>query len=1092
MKMIREFLLVFTATVLLSANLRAQAQERAVVQIAPDTSTNTPTLKCTGMVTDAAGSPVAGATVEYWCYEGNVAQPRDPVLKKQVITSADGAYEFQTSQNTGVLLARKSGLAHAWLELNRTIQERKLVMTPPGTLAGVVVDDFDKPVVNAEIYLTGGLVCLSRADGSKAFNYLGMKPMRNNFSARTDANGYFKIENLPNNAYVGFAIHSPGKALRPGAREFIDPETGGYRVGQEEIKLMVEPAGNVEGKIIGGETNQPWPVPRLSLEPDLPGYFMVRAPEPEQSVTDGLFRIKDVPAGSYRLRAVFGTNALPDWVADIVPVVVEVGKTTSGVQVMATRGGLLEVSVLGKSDRKPLPQVHVNAYKKSFQSTAISDNNGVARLRLPSGDYQIFASRQSIAENQISIRMEVGRTNSLEIELASPRQISGIVSTPDGRPAVGISVRIVSGFGPGPDDVKTDANGRFELTLNQRGSTTFETAACLLVRDPDHNLAVAQDVDEDTGPINLQVAPALTLVGRVESNGKPITNVTARLIFHTGRIGFWLRDLARTNTPGQYEIPALPPGRKYGIVVSAPGYGQVSIFDIGASPDAVRRELDPVELKPANLRLAGQVLDVDDKPVAGCNVSLNGEGQPNANMRTDREGRFYFEHVCEGSIQLSGNNQKSYGNISTEGGETNVVLRLDRTYTSTPDSKLRKLTGTVTDADGQPAAGAQLAVLPPNEGLRWVKAGTNGTFSLNWLLRSYQSQSGSSLLVVRDTARNLAATADLPEEITNLEVKLKPALTLVGQVKSTTGSPLPGAQVGLWLKAGNTYYPLNEQTNTADTQGRFEITCLPPESKYTIFATAKGHSRSQQQIEPDTETHRIELTAFVLKLADHVLAGQVINEKEKPVSGAHVRLSGKDQPESNLTTDSKGRFRFQVCEGPVLLFATAQSAYAQATAEAGDTNVVMTLSSRSGNIQAPRRASFKGSVLPDLASVNLASDAVSAGKPVLLCLFDAGQRPSRHVMRQLNEQMASLQQRNVCVIGVQTAVISDETFNEWKSASPVAFPLGRVTDKSDKSQWASTVTTLPWLILTDANHQVIAEGFAFDELDTRVQKLGSN
>ena len=103
-----------------------------------------------------------------------------------------------------------------------------------------------------------------------------------------------------------------------------------------------------------------------------------------------------------------------------------------------------------------------------------------------------------------------------------------------------------------------------------------------------------------------------------------------------------------------------------------------------------------------------------------------------------------------------------------------------------------------------------------------------------------------------------------------------------------------------------------------------------------------------------------------------------------------------------MTTDSKGRFHFQVCEGQVRLFAYSQNGggNAQATAEAGDTNVVMTLSSQPGNVrQAPRRASLKGSPLPDLAAVNLAGDAAPAGQPVLLCLFDAGQRPSRHVVQ---------------------------------------------------------------------------------------------
>ena len=72
---------------------------------------------------------------------------------------------------------------------------------------------------------------------------------------------------------------------------------------------------------------------------------------------------------------------------------------------------------------------------------------------------------------------------------------------------------------------------------------------------------------------------------------------------------------------------------------------------------------------------------------------------------------------------------------------------------------------------------------------------------------------------------------------------------------------------------------------------------------------------------------------------------------------------------------------------------------------------------------------------------------------------------------------------------LQAAFASDEVFNDWKTASPVSFPVGRVTEKSEKSKWASSVTALPWLILADASHRVVAEGFSLDELDAQVQKL---
>jgi hypothetical protein len=89
----------------------------------------------------------------------------------------------------------------------------------------------------------------------------------------------------------------------------------------------------------------------------------------------------------------------------------------------------------------------------------------------------------------------------------------------------------------------------------------------------------------------------------------------------------------------------------------------------------------------------------------------------------------------------------------------------------------------------------------------------------------------------------------------------------------------------------------------------------------------------------------------------------------------------------------------------------------------------------------------------------------------------------------LDQQVAALRQKNICVLGIQAAVIGDDAFNEWKSTGAVSFPLGRVTETSGKSKWASEVSSLPWLILADASHRVVAEGFSLDELDAQLRQL---
>lgn len=395
----------------------------------------------------------------------------------------------------------------------------------------------------------------------------------------------------------------------------------------------------------------------------------------------------------------------------------------------------------------------------------------------------------------------------------------------------------------------------------------------------------------------------------------------------------------------------------------------------------------------------------------------------------------------------------------------------------------------MTGPDGKPTVGAQVTVFP-SDSRRWVKTDTNGTFSLTWSVQPWQS--GGTCLVARDPARNLAVAEDINEDTTTASLQLKPGLVIGGKVQDPSGNPLTNASVSLNVMVGNSGSSLDDKPIRTDAQGHFEIATLPPEGRYILWANAKGYGSVNKEAEGgDGETNRIELPPFVLKVADRKLAGQVVNAEDKPVSGVNVYMYGDGQPSGSVFTDKAGRFAFhQVCEGEVRLSANSQNSYGSAQAEGGDTNVVITLRAESGSRRAPpRRAALTGRSLPDLTAVNLASDAIPTGKPVLLCLFDLEQRPSRRCVRLLAEQHDALRQKGLVVLAVQATPTTAEAVKTWKDATPVPFPVGFVAEKTDKTKWASGVESLPWLILADAQGRVSAEGFALDELDAKLKAL---
>ena len=211
---------------------------------------------------DADGKPVAGAVVE--CYQYGSA--RHAVRRQRdggetaVTTGTNGAFEFRVSPVTTVLLGRKPGLAPAWSQywnLTKDVTEQRLIFTPPTTLTGVVVDEADKPVADAEVWVYYACIVREREEGGMSYAYLNGKPGRDYFSTRTAADGKFVIQGFPTNASADLAVSKPGKVLREPQRDGISPDNMRCQPGQQDVKLVVEPAGSIEGKVVAQETGQP-------------------------------------------------------------------------------------------------------------------------------------------------------------------------------------------------------------------------------------------------------------------------------------------------------------------------------------------------------------------------------------------------------------------------------------------------------------------------------------------------------------------------------------------------------------------------------------------------------------------------------------------------------------------------------------------------------------------------------------------------------------------------------------------------------------------------------------------------------------------
>lgn len=129
-----------------------------------------------------------------------------------------------------------------------------------------------------------------------------------------------------------------------------------------------------------------------------------------------------------------------------------------------------------------------------------------------------------------------------------------------------------------------------------------------------------------------------------------------------------------------------------------------------------------------------------------------------------------------------------------------------------------------------------------------------------------------------------------------------------------------------------------------------------------------------------------------------------------------------------------------------------------------------------------------GKPLPDLNRLNVTLENVS-DKVILVCFFDMNQRPSRHCLIQLAKQARGLGERGITVIAVQTSKVDEKTIHAWILENSISFTVGMIQDEEKRARFSWGIKSLPWLILTDRDHVIRAEGFEIDELDDKIREV---
>jgi len=632
----------------------------------------------TGRVVDYNARPLVGAEVAaYEKFYDSSGQEYTKLLDQVKKTDVNGYFVLNTdisSQRNVFIVVRKKGMAVGWDVLNSGSSNNAkgnflIILEKPGTLAGTVVDENGNPIAKAKVRAIPKTSYLSR---------LNQRPIlapEQWFTTQSDTKGKFSFSSFTPDVSADFWIEAPGKVS---IYKFTPHYTSscGYEVGRTDVRLVLPPEAPIQGRVIDAETNNPVAGVSLLIQPEnIREHLNPYCPHLVISGQDGQFSFDGIPAGKHLLKVLSPEKEMAKWVGRYVEVDVQPAQIVKDITIEVEKGVIIETVVREGTTKQPIHNIRVSAYSESYSALAWTDADGIARLRVPTGEFKFYASGEGYSYYRANEPITVAKdqTTHLEILLDRTPGASGIVLDESGQPMAGALMR-AHPFG---DEVVTDNNGGFEVGFDQGRPAQY-----LFARHTESNLAAIVSA-KGPEPIKISLKSALLISGQVtDVNAVGIPAARISLCVHVNNCLSRFGSEVLTDARGRYEMRAIPPeqtGFDYRISVNVSGYGpkeyeRISITGEPGTPMEMK-----IMLQPADQSISGVVVNAGGKPAIGVPIFLHGRGQPEKSTATDNNGRFVIKRICKGRLRLQANFSSSPGGagfLEAQGGDKNVKIIL--------------------------------------------------------------------------------------------------------------------------------------------------------------------------------------------------------------------------------------------------------------------------------------------------------------------------------------------------------------------------------------------------------------------------------
>jgi protocatechuate 3,4-dioxygenase beta subunit len=527
------------------------------------------------------------------------------------------------------------------------------------------------------------------------------------------------------------------------------------------------------------------------------------------------------------------------------------------------------------------------------------------------------------------------------------------------------------------------------------------------------------------------------------------------------------------------------------------------------------------------LTCTGTVVDSDNNPLTDVKLSLyliRYRGLTSGRYpelyetkSTDSSGKFTFE-IVPASLP----DRSSFLIIVEKEGFSLGWHNWSSRENSTPAIVLTApavFKGKVLDTDQKPVIGAQVLVLAMLNSLEErpiyfinyrpldilvTTTDEQGTFEFKNIPQGVMAEFlvkktgfGTVCTSQSQTTRSLRYSAGQ----TDIEITLPPEMIIKGSVTDPGNNPIKNASVNAranYDRWGSTI--TQDPMPVTDKEGMFEVNALPAGFNYSLYVSADGYGTAHSRLQSQKQEDRIlDAGKITLPVADLQITGTVVDIDGNPVADTRLNIYEIGQPENcQAVSEKEGKFVFEkVCEGMVHISASCRDgsvskvAYVETEAGATDINVVV-MEGRVQTVFAPKALpSLKGKEIPDMPAFTVKPDLGDSGR-LLMCFFDINQRPSRHCVKELRTISETLTEKGVSIVLIQATGLEEQALKQWAMENNITQMTAMVGEDEEKTLENWGVKGLPWLILTDNEHVVTAEGFSINKLNDMLEKVTIN